>query len=265
MSPIILPHGVVKNSEHPVSADPWCYESIDLSGESDSTSENHSISGGGDLPFVPFEVLAKIFIAFRDIVLEKSFPSIGAFLALSQVCGRWRAISHYTRALWTHLFFNFHSKRRYARLRKLVEQWVARSGTLGLSVHIRSCYPRPHNPVIDFVLAHAFRIRELSLRLPGAQLRPFLQSPPRTFPLLEKINLDIIPKSEAEYDPSWGESRDEYFHGLFEYGPGYSGSDFDDGILSDDKVTVLENAPRLRSLTIEASCTNLDSLALHLT
>ncbi|KAJ6590410.1 hypothetical protein DFH09DRAFT_1074048 [Mycena vulgaris] len=219
------------------------------------------ISAPSPLPFVPFEILAKIFIASRDIILEDRRPSMAALLRVSQVCARWRDIAHFIAALWTHLFLNFHSKRRYTRVQKLVQSWIARSGTQALAVHVYSCYPRPHNPVIDFVLAHASRIRELSLRLPTAHFRPFLQAPPGTFPVLETVSMTVIPKSETMYDASWGESRDEFF-GI---DTGFAG-EFDRGILWADMghITVLQNTPSLRRLAIESSFTNLDSRTLPL-
>jgi hypothetical protein len=47
-----------------------------------------SIRTGGPLPFIPFEILSKIFIEFRDITLGESQPSLNALLLVSQVCGR---------------------------------------------------------------------------------------------------------------------------------------------------------------------------------
>ncbi|KAF7341220.1 hypothetical protein MVEN_01857400 [Mycena venus] len=217
-----------------------------------------SISTGGPLPFVPFEILSKIFIEFRDITLDESQPSLSALLLVSQVCGRWRDIAHCTRDLWVYMPFNFHAKRHYRRIHKLLELWTARSHPRALRITVRSCYPRPENPVIDFILANASRICELSLNLPAAHFHRFLQAPAGSFPLLEKLGMDVIPKSETIYDPSMGYSRFEYFREDIGYG-----GDPDNGVLWEAMtapITSLSKTPQLRSISV---CTggfrNLDS------
>ncbi|KAJ6505728.1 hypothetical protein C8R47DRAFT_1102290 [Mycena vitilis] len=137
---------------------------------------------GGPGLYLPFEILAKIFIAFRDLVLESSAPSIGALLTFLHVCCRWRDISLYTGALWTQIVLTFHTKRHYARLHILVQQPEIRRRPYPISLTIRSCYPHEHNPVIDFISAHASRIRDLSLQLPAAHYHRFLCMKGRSFP-----------------------------------------------------------------------------------
>ncbi|KAJ7270388.1 hypothetical protein C8J57DRAFT_1605347 [Mycena rebaudengoi] len=160
-----------------------------------------SINTAGPLPFVPFEILSKVFIEFRDITLDESQPSLSALLLVSQVCGRWRDIAHCTRDLWVYMPLNFHAKRHYRRIYKLLELWAARSHPRALQMTVRSCYPRPENPVIDFILANSSRIRELSLNLPAAHFHRFLRAPAGSFQLLEKLSMDVIPKSETIYKP----------------------------------------------------------------
>ncbi|KAJ7924720.1 hypothetical protein B0H13DRAFT_2315235 [Mycena leptocephala] len=189
-----------------------------------------SISTGGPLPFVPFEILSKIFIQFRDITLDESQPSLSALLLVSQVCGRWRDIAHCTHDLWVYMPLNFHAKRHYRRIHKLLELWAARSHPRALQITVRSCYPRPENPVIDFILAKAPRIRELSLNLP-----------PHTF-------TDVIPKSETIYDPSMGCSRLDYFREDIR-----CGGDPDSGALWESMtapITSLAKTPQLRSVSV---------------
>ncbi|KAJ7890093.1 hypothetical protein B0H14DRAFT_3705797 [Mycena olivaceomarginata] len=86
-----------------------------------------SVPSRGPFPFVPFELLAKIFIHFRDDALHEFVPSLAHLLAVSQVCSRWRDIAHGTCELWTHIPLNFHSKRHYCRLQKLFDEWATRS------------------------------------------------------------------------------------------------------------------------------------------
>ncbi|KAF8134085.1 hypothetical protein K438DRAFT_1997911, partial [Mycena galopus ATCC 62051] len=147
----------------------------------------------------PFEILAQIFLEFRDIALEESPPSLQTLLAISQVFGHWRDVAHHTRALWVQMPLNFYAKWPYRRLRKLLKQWAARSDPRALTIDIRSCYPRPETPVINFILANASCISNLSLNIPAAHLRPLLKAPVGSFPVLEKLILDIIAKSETTY------------------------------------------------------------------
>ncbi|KAJ6455020.1 hypothetical protein C8R45DRAFT_1188746 [Mycena sanguinolenta] len=198
----------------------------------------------------PFEILAKIFLEFRDIALVESPPSLQAFMPVSQVCGHWRDVAHHIQELWVHMFLNFHGKRPYRRHRKLLEQWAARSHPRPLTIAVRSCYPRPENPVFDLILANASRISELSLNIPAAHLRRFLEAPVGSFPVLEKLTLDIIATSEAEYYPPWGMSRHEFFHH-----PATILGDSDRepvwGTLA--AITSLDNTPRLHSISIQTS------------
>ncbi|KAF8135286.1 hypothetical protein K438DRAFT_1882765 [Mycena galopus ATCC 62051] len=210
-----------------------------------------SIAHGGPLSFVPFEILAKIFLQFRDIALEESPPSLQTLMTVSQVCGLWRDVAHRTRELWVHMPLNFHSRRHYRRLRKLLDQWAARSHPRPLTVTVRSCYPRPENPVIDFIFTNASRICELSLDIPAAHFHRFLQAPAGSFPVLEKLTMDVIAESDATYDGSWGVSRHEYFRdapiclGEPDEGPVW-------GALA--AITALRNTPRLHSIKIATSC-----------
>ncbi|KAJ7652686.1 hypothetical protein DFH06DRAFT_532809 [Mycena polygramma] len=254
-------------------------ESPGLATEKDSSSPAQrfcaglllEMQGGGELtptggpsPYLPFEILAKIFIAFRDLLLESPAPSIGALLTVSHVCSRWRDIALYTGALWTQFVLNFHTKRHYARLHILVQQLEIRSRPYPLSLTIRSCYPREHNPVIDFISAHASRIRDLSLQLPAAHFHHFLRLKGGSFPLLETLTMSVIPKSESVYDPGSGLTRSEYFHDDF-----FSWGAPDEGVLWKDMagpISVLKSLPRLRNLTIASGSTQpLDSRMLPVT
>ncbi|KAF8214832.1 hypothetical protein K438DRAFT_1749906 [Mycena galopus ATCC 62051] len=210
------------------------------------------------IPFVPFEIFAKIFVYFRDDAMGESLPSLRVLLRVSQVCSRWRSIAHCTGELWTRIPLNFHAKRHYRRLQNLFEQWVARSHPRTLAIGVRSCYPLPQNPIVDLLLAHASRIRELSLDLPAIHFHRFLQAPAGSFPMLEKLNMTIIAKSDTIYYPSCGLSRYEYFceYSVFS-GPSDGGALFEPiaGLM-----TCLEDLPRLQSIRIHTcGFTTLDS------
>ncbi|KAJ7767805.1 hypothetical protein B0H16DRAFT_337919, partial [Mycena metata] len=208
-------------------------------------------------PVLPFEVLASIFIEYRDITLDSPHP-MAALLPISQVSGRWRTIAHSTTALWAHITLEFHTQERFDRLHQLLEQWVARSQPRPLSVAVRSCYTEPENPIVDFILSHSSRIRDLSLNLPEDHFHPLLKAPAGSFPVLEVLTLTIIQKEHTIYDPSSGLSRAEYFRDPPEYN-----DDPDEGILWDSlhpQLNMLANLPSLRTITIDSGggCTNLD-------
>ncbi|KAJ7023725.1 hypothetical protein C8F04DRAFT_1133509 [Mycena alexandri] len=202
------------------------------------------------LPFLPFEILSAIFLAFRDAVLREWWHAMAKLLVVSQVCGRWRNISHSTGALWTHLILNFHTKEHYLRLRSLINVWVKRSHPHPLTFDVRSCYPLAENPVIDLVLMHASRIRDLTLDLPAAHFYPFLLARAGSFPVLESIDLSVICKCDTVYDTTLGLSRFEYFQ---DGGHFHGEPDIHGGVLWWDvpgRITVFTNAPRLHDISI---------------
>ncbi|KAJ7719300.1 hypothetical protein B0H16DRAFT_1607057 [Mycena metata] len=210
----------------------------------------------GSTPVLPFEILSEIFLTVRDVVLTES-PSPSKLLPISQVCVHWRGVAHNTATLWTQINLNFHSKGHFRRILQLIEEWAERSRPYPLSISVRSCWPRPHNPIIDFILAHAARIRELSLQLPATHFHPFLELNAKKFPLLKTLTLSIIPKAEATYDATSGISRFEYFR------ENTALSDIpDEGMLwanMADKIKLFKGMPRLRSFTLGATaCQGVD-------
>lgn len=207
------------------------------------------------LPVLPVEVVGEIFLAFRDLSPKESPHSMFALLKVSQISGRWRAIAHDTTALWTHIALEFHTRQQYRRLREQIAHWVARSHPRPLSVIIRSCYPGPHNPIIDFFLAHASRIRSFCLTLPQDHFHSLLLAPGGVFTVLDTLTLTVMAKEETVFDPSFGVSRSEYFSDENYYA---KGSDVG-GILwqsAGPQLTVFANLPRLRNITIYSDDTN---------
>ncbi|KAF7374718.1 hypothetical protein MSAN_00357100 [Mycena sanguinolenta] len=199
--------------------------------EEDELSDETSTFPDRPLPFLPFEILGKIFVEFRDDALRNTSSSLTqAVTTVSQVCRRWRGVAHGTSVLWTHLRLTFHCEKHYHRLRNLVEQWVTRSCPRLLSFTIRSCYPGADNPIINFLITHASRIRDLSLELPAAHFIPLLRAPTGSFPSLENLSMSILSIWDSTYDPESGLSRYEYFE---EYDR--EDTHFEDGIL-DERV-----------------------------
>ncbi|KAJ7115461.1 hypothetical protein C8R44DRAFT_224034 [Mycena epipterygia] len=216
------------------------------------------------LPFIPFEIIAKIFLMNRDLDLDQLRGCIHVLLNLSQVCQRWREIAHDTTPLWNHIFLDFHTKKSYNRRVKLAEAWIARSGSHPLSVDIRSYYPlnAGPNPSIDFLVAHASRIRNLSMKLPAARFCTFFQIAERSLPALETVTLSIIPKSSMVFDASLGMTRAEFFAEDF-----FDGLEPDSGMLWGDlncPVSVFQHATNLRSLSIDAIGVNINPHILGL-
>ncbi|KAJ7171257.1 hypothetical protein C8R46DRAFT_1349300 [Mycena filopes] len=183
------------------------------------------------LATLPFEVMGEIVLAFCDINAQESPHSMFALLKVSQISGRWRAIAHHITALWTHIALDFHTHRQYDHIREQVAHWVVRSHPRSLVVTIRSCYPGQHNPIIDFVLAHA-----------GA------------FPLLKTLTWTVMAKAETVYDPSLGVSRSDYFSH-----PGSYLRSGRHGILwetAGPNLTVFATLPRLQNITIHSNDNN---------
>jgi hypothetical protein len=114
------------------------------------------------------------------------------------------------------------------------------------------------------LFAHASRIRKLSLNLPASHFHRFLQAPAGTFPVLEKLSLIVIAKSNTIYESSYGVSRREWFCDDSGFG-----GESDGGVLWQNflaPITCFEDLPRLRSIKIHTcGYTNLDSHMLPLT
>ncbi|KAJ7237561.1 hypothetical protein B0H12DRAFT_1075549 [Mycena haematopus] len=159
-----------RSGDAPSTARPSC--PVAFGGKAKSTAR---IPNQCQLPFLPHEIVMKIHLMCRDLALDdhKAHLYINTLLRISHVCQRWRSIAHgnLNPPLWTHIFLDFHTKKAYTRLSKLAEVgWIARSGSYPLSVNVRSYFPCAPNPVVDFLLAHASRIRNLSLELPAKHL-----------------------------------------------------------------------------------------------
>ncbi|KAF7374710.1 hypothetical protein MSAN_00356200 [Mycena sanguinolenta] len=229
---------------------------FDYEEEEGKLATETSILSDGSIPFLPFEILGKILVEFRDSALCDTSSLTSAVLGVSQVCRYWRNVAHGTGELWTHLRLNFHSKKHYHRLRKLVQQWVVRSHPRTLSFAIRSCYPHAQNPIIQVLLKDASRIRDLSLELPAAHFIPFLQATAGSFPSLENLNMSILSIWDSTYDPESGLSRYQFFEEYDREHP-----HFENGIPDEEALwgtmaapmTSLQDAPRLRRIEMFCS------------
>ncbi|KAK6984889.1 hypothetical protein R3P38DRAFT_3292251 [Favolaschia claudopus] len=210
-------------------------------------------------PSLPFEIMAEIFIVFRDDALDEELPCLTDMQAVSQVCRRWRDVSLAIPELWARIPLNFHSNNHFARLKNLLTLWLERSTPRPLALTIRSCYPDTENPIIQFLLCHARRIRELSLDIPAAHYLPLFSAPAGSFPLLQRLSVTVIDKCDATYDPQSNLSRHQYFCLPYE---GWGGCS-DGPILWEDTPAAafacFQHLPSLHSIRVEGSAfTNLD-------
>ncbi|KAJ7615313.1 hypothetical protein FB45DRAFT_935378, partial [Roridomyces roridus] len=180
------------------------------------------------------------------------FDYMREILLLTHVCGRWRLIAHYAADLWIDIQYHFHSEDTRLRRLNLVALWMERSSLnspRGLSFNIHSCYPGARNPVIDFILANAGRIRSLHLKLPEPHFPHLLQTPPGLFTTLESLTLVVIHKCDTMFKSSSGLSRDLYFLSNRGNGPDTA------SILwpsVNTPFTAFQHAPRLRDFAFDA-------------
>ncbi|KAJ7614831.1 hypothetical protein FB45DRAFT_1064487 [Roridomyces roridus] len=207
------------------------------------------------LPHFPYEILAKIFLMTKEIV--STWGSNLSLFNLTHVCSRWRSVAHDTPQLWTHIHMRFHSKKSYHRLLNMANQWRDLSGSLPIMLQVNSVYPRGHrNPVIDWIIENAARIRSLRLTLPEPHFHPLLQHPSVSFSALDKLTLFVIPKSMTIYRPEFldfDQTRDDYFEGDCPL-PMWNDK-VDDAAHSLWHISPMNgfrDAPQLRSLTIDA-------------
>ncbi|KAJ7622264.1 hypothetical protein FB45DRAFT_1061826 [Roridomyces roridus] len=177
------PHCVV-DGQSVSRAHYFCHALLARTADSNLKTEAH-VASVLTLPYLPYEVVAEIFLTYKQNCLATPGLSfVRSLLKLTHICGRWRLIAHYTAELWTDLHLDVHAKRPYRRLQNIVREWVERSSPRALSVYVRSIYSRTHNPIIDFILAHSSRIRALHLELPEEHLLPLLQKPRRSRPYM---------------------------------------------------------------------------------
>ncbi|KAJ7612034.1 hypothetical protein DFH06DRAFT_1371655 [Mycena polygramma] len=225
-------------------------------------TQSASVAPRRPLPFLPFELVTQVHIMCRDLALKELWGYITTLLGLTQVCRRWRAIAESNGPLWTHIYLDFHTNNCYKRRLKLAEErWIPRSGTLPLSVNIRSYFPHSPNPAIKFLEAHAPRIQDLSLQLAAAQFHSFFKFASQSFSALKTVDMSVISKSDLEFNPALGLTRSEYFAVA-----DFSG-DPDGGILWADvafPITVFHQSPTVQKIKIDVPCGIIDPHILRL-
>ncbi|KAF8062229.1 hypothetical protein FPV67DRAFT_1672706 [Lyophyllum atratum] len=120
---------------------------------------------------------------------------------LLSVCSRWRDLILGTPTLWCSLAFKFGHTGHYAQHAnfKFFELLLARSGAstpLKLEIRAEDCESQWTGDAVDHLLLnlivmHAPRLKELTLTLPASMLDAFLASPPTgNFDSLETVTLE---------------------------------------------------------------------------
>jgi hypothetical protein len=155
---------------------------------------------------LPSTVLSVIFahcLAGTDLFIEPDVDS--APLSLGQVCREWRTIAISAPSLWTSLLI-CGSDAQIGRLLPAIQLWLARSGTLPLSIGICVFQARELTyPSLDKIIAelvpHSHRWERLHLRIPAAYLERLLDRPAVPFPSLRSLRLD--PTTSVDEMGTW--------------------------------------------------------------
>ncbi|KAJ7614825.1 hypothetical protein FB45DRAFT_1064484 [Roridomyces roridus] len=211
-----------------------------------------------DLPYLPYELLAEVFLIFREALDSRDL--VRPLWRLPHVCARWRLVAHNTAELWTRIYFHFHSEKGHRGVLNHVNRWINLSAPLPITLHVQSCYPRAPNPGMDWIIENAHRIHVLHLILPEPHFQPLLQHPSVLFPALEELTLKIIPKSMTVYKPElalFDSTRDDYFEGTLTWwwdDPWPEDSDVEEDAIWQgiSPMRGFRGAPRLRSITMDA-------------
>ncbi|KAJ7614824.1 hypothetical protein FB45DRAFT_1064483 [Roridomyces roridus] len=243
-------HGLLSQNPAPIVANPT------------------SPKGRPCLPYFPGEILTKIFLAYQAdalapqpmlpenmlydiaVMLEGMsmevpemfrkprplrFDYMRAVLLLTHVCERWRSITHATADLWTDIQYDFHCEETRQRRLNLVT----------------FCYPAARNPVVDFILENAHRIRALHLKLPEPHFPHLLQSPPGLFTALGSLTLEVIHECDTGFKSSSGLSRDLHFadRNFADGGPDEARDLWEEATMP---FTVFQQTPLLREFALDA-------------
>jgi hypothetical protein len=110
-------------------------------------------------------------------------------LLLTRVCQRWRAVVYATPMLWSTIYIIAESY-SVGQAIKATEHWMSCSAQCPLSITLRSHDLRPCQFVLELLLPHAHRWRNISLQIPYQLLSAF-SSIRHELPSLEYLCIDI--------------------------------------------------------------------------
>ncbi|KAF8962471.1 hypothetical protein BDZ97DRAFT_1113145 [Flammula alnicola] len=175
---------------------------------------------------LPPDILREIFISCLPDDRNPTMSNDEAPMLLSQVSSHWRSVAMTTPGLWASLhiavpnssptFRSTHDSTTGDRLMvsqvteirsAAVKEWIARSGTLPLSIalHEWDAYPPTEYCKIFFqcILPFSKRWKNVSLTCSAASVTHFREIPPCEVPILQSLSLDITPNGIASSGTEW--------------------------------------------------------------
>ncbi|CAK5265544.1 unnamed protein product [Mycena citricolor] len=162
---------------------------------------------------LPDDILCEIFRA--TVPPDPHMSTKEAPLLLGRICSGWRRLAYMTTPdLWKNVHVVVPDKAHLNRLCDAVDDWLSRSGALGLCVSLAvsdACEPDSDNiaTVIDVLTRFSTRWRRVKLTLsPHTTLTPLTNLRPQDVPRLESISLTSIGvgtwrNSDAPLDVPW--------------------------------------------------------------
>lgn len=139
------------------------------------------------------DILIEIFMHCLPPPYEALPHPMKAPLLLARVCQRWRAVIYATPMLWSTISLVVESYSVEQAI-KATEHWMSASAQCPLNITLRSHDLRPCQLVLDLLLPHAHRWKNVSLQIPYQLLNTF-SSIRNNLSSLEYLRIDI-------YEPS---------------------------------------------------------------
>lgn len=139
---------------------------------------------------IPVELLMEIFLR---VPRTRKPCSVSAPLLLCQICSIWRAVALRTPGLWSALNILF-TELRIDHSLEMASAWLIRSGSAPISISVGLSPTNryiPHNPLIDIVAPHSYRIRDLAVSLPKSFIFALLCLPAGYLDSLEELHLEV--------------------------------------------------------------------------
>ncbi|KAJ7111850.1 hypothetical protein C8R44DRAFT_882897 [Mycena epipterygia] len=147
---------------------------------------------------LPEDIIREIFLACLPSSRNAVMSAREAPLLLGQVCSSWRKIAFSTPQLWSSLHVVVPNVSRLPQLTGAVDDWLARSGVLPLSITLAvsaACEPGSDNVVtmIDVLTKFSLRWKRVKITLsPRTILTPLTNLHPSDVPILESIAFTSI-------------------------------------------------------------------------
>ncbi|KAJ7253501.1 hypothetical protein C8J57DRAFT_1722395 [Mycena rebaudengoi] len=140
---------------------------------------------------LPDDVVREIFVASLPKNRNCAISAKDSSLLLCTICQPWRNLALSTPRMWASIHIVAPSNDKTERMINTVHAWLARSGTLPLSISLtvsQSTWPHPDASSLLTALIRCSSLRWKSIRfiLPLDQLEPLSSLSPEDVPVLEK-------------------------------------------------------------------------------